>query len=566
MIDTPLPAARDLAQPVTGGAPVGLVTSAKVSRVSVLAGQGAFSEGSGFSPDFPAADLMDAAAAMLADHAAPLAWQGWEGPRFRLIFGPGMVQLAQRDASRRERRLVREQEAAPKDAAALAAWLLEGQRAGEGLDEYRERMGRVTGDVPLTERAITEWSKKSRANMIKVLASLDWSPLFAGFALPAMTTLTYPGDWLAVAPDGKTAKKHLELFFKRFERAWGVEWTGVWKFEFQRRGAPHFHLLSVPPAGLSGAAADAEYRERMAAYERGELTRRPRRRTVENHNLGYQEWLSATWADIVAHPDPAERARHLAAGTNVSWKEGAKASDPKRLSVYFAKHGSFKAKEYQHVVPEEWREPGKGPGRFWGYRGVEKLTREVELAPADWQFLARTLRRLKARTRIWDPTKDNGPGKRKGGWRWVKATHVVEVTRYAAGRRPAYSGYSEVIGLAGVQYMEPVKTKRRRVRRPVRRFARGSGFAVENNAPELVETLTRALLACRGPEVAQTHRTERVRQIVRQRRLARADEIPLSRRPEEWERTRMARQRALRDLPAVTGAEPTGRSGGSDGA
>jgi len=534
MIETLPAAARDLAQPETGGAPVGLVTCAKVSRLSESAGQALDSTGSllptTFTPLFPTSEVMDAAAALLADNAAPLAWQGWEGPRPRLIFGPGMVQIMQRDASRWERRLVREQEAVPKDATALAAWLLEGQRDGEDETQFELRMGRVKGDIPLTEREITEWSRKSRANMIKVLSSLDWSPLFADFALPAMTTLTYPADWLTVAPDGKTAKKHLEMFFKRFERAWGVDWVGVWKFEFQRRGAPHFHLLSVPPAGLSG---DAAYEARMVAYKRGELARKPRRRVVENHGLGYKEWLSATWADIVAHPDPVERENHLRAGTNVNWQEGAKASDPKRLSVYFAKHGSFKAKEYQHIVPEEWREPGKGPGRFWGYRGVEKLTREVELAPADAQFVARTLRRLKARVQVWDP--------KARKHRWVKATKVTEVTRYAEGRRPAYSGYSEVIGLAGAQYVEPVKARRRRVRRPVRRFARGSGFAVENNAPELVETLTRALLACRGPEVAQVHRSEQVRQTVRQRRLDRADEIPLSRSPQEWERIRQTR-------------------------
>ncbi|MET7816521.1 hypothetical protein ABZT26_37530 [Streptomyces sp. NPDC005395] len=497
---------------------------------------------------------MDAAAAMLADNVSPLAWQGWEGPRPRLIFGPGMVQLTLKDATRWERRLVREQEARPKGAAALAAWLVEGQRDGEDETDFELRLGRVKGDIPLTEREITEWSRKSRANMIKVLASLDWSPLFADFALPAMTTLTYPGDWVTVAPDGKAAKKHLETFFKRFERAWGTEWVGVWKFEFQRRGAPHFHLLSVPPAGLSG---DAAYEARMAAYRRGELARKPRRRTVENQGLGYKEWLSSTWADIVAHPDPAEYANHLMAGTNVNHQEGAKASDPKRLSVYFAKHGSFKAKEYQHIVPEEWREPGKGPGRFWGYRGVEKLTRDVELAPADFRFVARTLRRLKARVKVWDP--------KARKHRWMKATRVIEVNRYGQGQRPAYSGYSDVIGLAGAQYMEPVKVTRRRVRRPVTRFARGSGFAVENNAPELVETLTRALLACRGPEVRQVHRTEMVRQTVRRRRLARADEIPLSRTPDEWDRTRMARQRALQDLAAVTGVDPAERSGGPDG-
>ncbi|NYV76274.1 hypothetical protein [Streptomyces sp. UH6] len=491
---------------------------------------------------------MDAAAAMLADHASPLAWQGFEGPRPRLVFGPGMVQMVRPDVARRARTEVRQQEAVPKDADALAAWLVEGQRDGESYEEFEIRLGRVSGDVPLTEREITEWSQKSRTNMIRVLSSLDWSPLFADWALPAMSTLTYPGDWVPVAPDGKTAKGHLETFFKRFERAWGAEWMGVWKFEFQRRGAPHFHLLSVPPSGTAGAFADAAFADRMAAFERGERSSKPRRRTVEHHGLGFKEWLSATWTDIVfaaieddmdaaeaetGEPDPRRehvaehRRRHLGAGTNVSFEKGAKASDPKKVAVYFAKHGSFKAKEYQHVVPEEWREPGKGPGRFWGYRGVKKLIREVELAADDAQFVARTLRRLKSRTRIWDPTKDNGPGKRKGGHRWIKATRVVEVRRYPEGLRPAYSGYSDVIGLAGALYAAGPKPRRRKVRRPVRRFVRPAGFTVENNAPELVETLTRALLACRGEDVARVHRTEQVRQIVRRRRLDRADEIPL---------------------------------------
>ena len=37
--------------------------------------------------------------------------------------------------------------------------------------------------------------------------------------------------------------------------------------------------------------------------------------------------------------------------------------DPKRLAIYFTKHSSpndLGDKEYQHIVPEPWREPGKG--------------------------------------------------------------------------------------------------------------------------------------------------------------------------------------------------------------
>lgn len=43
--------------------------------------------------------------------------------------------------------------------------------------------------------------------------------------------------------------------------------------------------------------------------------------------------------------------------------KGLQARDPKRLAIYFTKHSSPNmdgAKEYQHNVPELWREPGKG--------------------------------------------------------------------------------------------------------------------------------------------------------------------------------------------------------------
>lgn len=54
----------------------------------------------------------------------------------------------------------------------------------------------------------------------------------------AMLTLTYPSDF----PDAFTAKSHLRAFLKRLFRKFpriGV----LWRLEFQKRGAPHFHLL-----------------------------------------------------------------------------------------------------------------------------------------------------------------------------------------------------------------------------------------------------------------------------------------------------------------------------------
>ena len=50
---------------------------------------------------------------------------------------------------------------------------------------------------------IRGWSRKSRVNMIRTFAQLDYNPLVGdGSRLPAMATLTYPGYWETVVPPG----------------------------------------------------------------------------------------------------------------------------------------------------------------------------------------------------------------------------------------------------------------------------------------------------------------------------------------------------------------------------
>jgi hypothetical protein len=203
--------------------------------------------------------------------------------------------------------------------------------------------------------------------MVKTLAQLDYSGMITGDRIPAMITLTLPGDWLTVAPDGRTFKKVIRRFLERWRRAWGDRLVGLWKLEFQRRGAPHLHIFTVPPHGS------------------------PRSGPVT-----FRAWLSQVWAEVVGHPDPAERARHLLAGTAVDFATGLRSADPKRLAVYFSKHSAADAsqsKEYQHVVPRAWRRPGCGPGRFWGYWGLAKALGIVEISAEDAILAARTLRR-----------------------------------------------------------------------------------------------------------------------------------------------------------------------------
>lgn len=217
---------------------------------------------------------------------------------------------------------------------------------------------------PLGQRGrVLHWSAKSRTNMVKKMTSLDWSPVVdagAGWR-PVMITLTYPGDWLAVAPDGATVKEHLKSLCKRWRREWGRDLACVWKLEFQRRGAPHFHLYCAAPVGQT-----------------------------------FRDWLSRAWYEIVGSGDE----RHLHAGTGIDWGEGLRASDPKRLGIYFAKraatHNVAESKEYQHIVPVEWREEGKGPGRFWGVRKLSKATAVVELDDVQFVQLRRLMRRYLA--------------------------------------------------------------------------------------------------------------------------------------------------------------------------
>jgi hypothetical protein len=288
--------------------------------------------------------------------------------------------------------------------------------------------------------------------MVKTFASLDWGPVYElakDGRYPAMVTLTYPGsDWELVAPDGQAVKRHVKILRERYLRAWGERVTGAWKLEFQRRGAPHVHIFMVPPHGQAAGRGTGA-------------------------GLAFRHWLSVVWADVVDHPDPVEYQKHLVAGTGVDFVEAHKCTDPKRLAVYFGKHGQYRSKEYQHIVPAAWQAPGKGPGRFWGYWGLKPLAVAVELSGNDYILAARIVRRWSSRTRVWD--------RKACDWKYVRTM------------TPAKPRWRDVDRETG----EVVWRKRRR-RVRVRRFASGSGFVVVNDAPALARQLARAIEVCGG--------------------------------------------------------------------
>ncbi|MEV5322435.1 hypothetical protein AB0K92_33205 [Streptomyces sp. NPDC052687] len=359
------------------------------------------------------------------------------------------MSIAWPDVARRERTAERQQAAAREAASALGRYWAE--YVGDPAD-------------PEPTRTVTEWSRKSRSRMTRRLAELDYTPLLRmGLRLP-MSTLTYPGEWEAVAPTGKAVKRHLDQWRKRFERAWGFAFVGIWKLEFQRRGAPHIHLWGPEPEGTAG--------------ELRRLTQR-RYRPAVGDGLAYREWLSVVWADIVDHPDPEQKRRHILAGTAVDFREGERMRDPRRLAVYFTKHGSFSAKEYQHRVPEAWSKPGAGPGRFWGYWGLDPATAGVELDPAAAVWAGRILRR------------------------YARAQQVTQqrTVRRVRGGVPVPT--DRVVGLAGAQLATaPERVRYRKVRRRVTRLANGRGFLCVNDGPSLAAELARAIDRLTGPPPA----------------------------------------------------------------
>jgi hypothetical protein len=299
------------------------------------------------------------------------------GPISRLIIAPGVLRLECVDLDRRyftEQRARRRAEDPPEaevdgELMLPLVFPLRGAeaRAGRFLEDGWEAEGSGRG-------LILYWSRKSRVNMIRVLAELDYTPLVAPGRVPGIGTLTLPGDWQTVAPTGAEFKKLVYAFKRRWLRAWGESVMAPWKMEFQRRGAPHLHFAtSIEPGARAGEMRMLGQRYRPAVGD-GEY---------------FRQWLSSTWADVVNHPDPVQRLNNERAGTN--WEEDFSLRDPKRASVYFAKYSVTKDKEYQNMPPAEWR--GQSVGRFWGYWGLERATATVILTLDEQVMLARTLRR-----------------------------------------------------------------------------------------------------------------------------------------------------------------------------
>jgi len=178
--------------------------------------------------------------------------------------------------------------------------------------------------------SVKEFSHASRRRLQKTLASIDRSQMPR---LPLFLTLTYPAKW---TDDAALWKSHLDAFFKRLTRKL-PDAAAVWKLEFQKRGAPHYHLLLFNCVYLSA------------------------------------KWVAEAWNEIIAPGDTD----HLRAGTEVrrvkTWRG---------VASYAAKYMS---------KSEDLREHGK-VGRYWGIHNRRALPINLVRAALSW-LQAYTIRR-----------------------------------------------------------------------------------------------------------------------------------------------------------------------------
>lgn len=195
-----------------------------------------------------------------------------------------------------------------------------------GIEIYKadvvvKRQG-LTNEPPEGLRGkVTEFTKASRRRLAFVASNTS-------VQFRTMVTLTYPSDW---PHDGKRVKQDLRRFLTWLQRvSSGCEY--LWFLEFQKRGAPHIHILTDYPL--------------------------PRKRQeLKNYRLH----LAHKWYDLCETGDP----KHLLAGTSC---ETLRSEDGgARYAVKYAQ------KMKQKMVPDGYQDCG----RFWGHTRAVKPEAEA---------------------------------------------------------------------------------------------------------------------------------------------------------------------------------------------
>lgn len=198
-------------------------------------------------------------------------------------------------------------------------------RASGGVLEHRVSFGLWEAPVGGRRGEVQCWTVASRRRLRVALRRVNW-----GRHAPqwCVVTLTLPGKDTEICMDGRQVHRWRRAFLERWRREYGLR-SYAWKLEFQRRGAAHFAVvLPFPLVAIASPSLGL---------------------------ASVQAWVARAWFEVVGSGSQA----HLQAGTQT-----ALIRDLRTLSSYIVGEvvKGRKSKEYQHVVPSEYR----NVGRWWG--------------------------------------------------------------------------------------------------------------------------------------------------------------------------------------------------------
>lgn len=151
---------------------------------------------------------------------------------------------------------------------------------------------------------IKGFSRAARKRLLETIAKIRRDDV------TQFVTLTYPGEY---SPDPLRWKRDLATFIKRLKRA-QPNCAGIWRLEFQKRGAPHFHII------LYGTTTNAKR---------------------------LRQWVSLAWYEIVGSGD----IRHKNVGTRV---------DP----IKSRRHAVNYASKYAAKIADDVNPTGRQWGKF----------------------------------------------------------------------------------------------------------------------------------------------------------------------------------------------------------
>lgn len=205
------------------------------------------------------------------------------------------------------------------------------------LSERAEKSGGgKRGDIEV-------FSAESRFRLFRLIHQLEFKQV-------TFCTLTYPIDF---PTEARVYKAHLKEYRRRFEARYG-KIKGVWRLEYQKRGAPHYHIMYL----------DCPF-------------------------IPILDWCSL-WSDVIHTSD----ANHRKIGVDIKLITGGQES--KLVAHYLAKYVAKLDNRISGCVAIK-------PGRWWGKWNIEpEPPIEIELIDYQAEILVNAL--LDARkVKGWEP-------------------------------------------------------------------------------------------------------------------------------------------------------------------